>query len=179
MAEVGLAGKSFIPIIARLGFSPNEPASIVALIQLTRTTITTLIQYGIGVKNMTKDKNKTIDQLWSLQKVLEDVQELVEDEQSKGTSRLPGLIELEKANGLPSCLSELKGLQAKLETKQGRADRTVQALMWPLKQGEVKKTLDYLGEFQKLLSSVLNIDNTYAYLFILRLHLDIISMTDG
>ena len=178
MAEVGLAGKSFIPITFRLACSPNDPASIVALIELTGTTITTLIQYGIGVKNMTKDKNKIIDRLWSLQKVLEDVQELVEDEQSKGTGRLPGLIELEKSNGLLRCLSELKGLQAKFETKQGRADRTVQALMWPLKQGEVRKTLDYLGESQKVLSSALNVDNTYGRLCILRLHPDTITPTD-
>ena len=67
--------------------------------------------------------------------MFEDVQDLVEDEKGKGTSQLPGLIELEKTNGLLCCLSELKGLEAKFETKQGRADRTVQASMWPLKQG--------------------------------------------
>ena len=65
-----------------------------------------LIQFEIGVKNTMRDKNKIIDQLWTLQKTLEDIQELVEDE--KGTSQLPGLIELEKPNGLPRCLSELK-----------------------------------------------------------------------
>ena len=160
MAEIGLAGKLLIPHDLWPACSHNKSASFIGLLQLTRVTITTLIQYEVDVKNMQKDKNKIIDQLWSLQKVLEDVQELAEDEERKGTMRLPGLIQLEKPNGIPSCLSELKILQAKFEIKQGRSERTLQALMWPLKQGEVKKTLDYLQEFQQLLSSALNVDNT-------------------
>ena len=67
---------------------------------------------GISVKNMTKDENKIIDQLWGLQKILEDVQELVEDE--KGTRILPSLIELEEPDGLPRGLSELKILDSKV-----------------------------------------------------------------
>ena len=36
----------------------------------------------------------------------------------------------------------------------------IQALKWPLKQGDLKKTLDYLKEFQQLLGSTLHVDNT-------------------
>ena len=130
------------------------------MIQLTRTTITTLIQYGIGVKNMTKDKNKIIDQLWSLQKLLEEVQELVEGEESRGSSRLSALGErLDAPNGLPRCRDELETLNSLLEAKDGRIDHAVQALKWPLKQGEVKQRLDYLKEFQQLLGSTLHVDN--------------------
>ena len=106
--------------------------------------------------------------------MLEYIQELVKDEKSKRTSRLPGLIKLKTANGLLHCLSQ--GLQAKFETNQGCTDQTVQALMWPLKQGKAKKMVNQLREFQKLLSLARNVDIMYTCLFILRLHPNIISV---
>ena len=145
MAEIGLAGKSFIPITFELACSPNKSASIVALIQLTKVTFTTLLRYGTDIKNMSKDKNKIGDQLWSLQKVLEDVQVLAVDEESRGSSRLSALKEqLNAPNGLPRCRAELERLDSILKAKDGRIDHAVQALKWPLKQGEMKKTVDYL-----------------------------------
>ena len=74
---------------------------------------------------------------------------------------LPGLIELENPDGLPRDLPELKiWMQSLKPNRDGRPDRTIRALIWPFKQGEVKKNIDYLGEFQKLLSVTLNVDNT-------------------
>lgn len=115
--------------------------------------------YGNSVENASKDKKKTIDQLLGIQKVLDDVRELVEDQEA---SRLPALYELlTKPDGLKRCEDELKDLEAKLKPKPSRTDHKMQALIWPLKEGEVKKTLDYLRQLQQLWSSSLNVDQTY------------------
>jgi hypothetical protein len=98
-----------------------------------------------------------------LQKVLDDVRELVEDEEGKASSHLPALIELLKSpDGLPGCRSELESLKKTLEPKGPRTDR-VQALIWPLKEGDVRKTLDHLARFQHLLNLTLNVDQTYGH----------------
>jgi hypothetical protein len=103
-----------------------------------------------------------------LQKVLDDVRELLEDEEGKASSHLPALIELLKSpDGLPGCRSELESLKKTLEPKGPRTDR-VQALIWPLKEGDVRKTLDHLARFQHLLSLTLNVDQTYGHLVLNR-----------
>ena len=95
--------------------------------------------------------------------MLEDVQVLVVDEESRGCSRLSALNEqLNAPNGLPRCRAELEHLYSILKAKDGRIDHAVQALKWPLKQGEMKKTVDYLKEFQQLLGSTLHVDNTWV-----------------
>ena len=95
--------------------------------------------------------------------MLEDVQVLVVDEESRGCSRLSALNEqLNAPNGLPRCRAELERLDLILKAKDGRIDHAVQALKWPLKQGEMKKTVDYLKEFQQLLGSTLHVDNTWV-----------------
>ncbi|KAF8517232.1 hypothetical protein JB92DRAFT_2906962, partial [Gautieria morchelliformis] len=47
--------------------------------------------------------------------------------------------------------------------------------MWPFKEGEVKETLDQLGQFQQRLSSTLNIDQTRLTLTI---HSRVVGMCD-
>ncbi|KAF8517211.1 hypothetical protein JB92DRAFT_2906739, partial [Gautieria morchelliformis] len=47
--------------------------------------------------------------------------------------------------------------------------------MWPFKEGEVKKTLDQLRQFQQRLSSTLNIDQTRLTLTI---HSRVVGMCD-
>jgi len=99
--------------------------------------------------------------------VLEDVRELVEDE-AIAPSRLPALAKLlDNPDGLPRCISELESLKMKLEPKGRHADR-MQALIWPLKEGEVKKTLEYLGQFQHSLSTTLTVDQTYVHIVDIR-----------
>lgn len=135
------------------------------MLQLAAATISACHNYSSGVRNASRDKKKIIDQLFGLQKVLDDVRDLLEDAEANAPSRLPALRELfNKPDGLPRCRAELETLKAKLETRPGRRDR-VQALVWPLKEGEVKKTLDYIGQFQQLLSSTLNVDHMHVAFF--------------
>jgi hypothetical protein len=95
--------------------------------------------------------------------VLNGVREAVEDAED-ACVELPTLTKLLKApEGLPRYGTELETLKSKLETSRDRSDR-VQALIWPLKEAEVKKTLEYLRYFQQLLSSTLNTDHLYVSL---------------
>lgn len=119
--------------------------------------------YGNGVKNASRDKKSIIDQLRGLQKVLEDVGELLEDEEAKPNSRLPALIQLlSNSEGLDHCREELESLKAKLETNGGRRSHVTQALIWPLKERDFKKTLDRLAQFQQSLTLTMNVDQTYV-----------------
>jgi hypothetical protein len=129
--------------------------SIIAVLQLTATTLCTLYGYGNSVKNASKDKKRIVQQLMGLQKLLTDVQEVVENA-GDASVRLSALKELVTSpQGFTRYHDEVNGLNTKLQTRPGRSDR-LQALIWPLKAGEVKKTLEYLKEFQQLLDSTLS-----------------------
>ena len=148
--------------------------TVIRALKLTASTISACYNYGNGVKNASREKKQIINQLFGLQKVLEDVRTLVEDEEGIASScfpedggavadsRLPALVKLlNNREGLDRCLSELEILKEKLIPKGGWTDRT-QALIWPFKQGDLKKTLDHLAQFQNLLSSALVVDQTYV-----------------
>lgn len=112
-----------------------------------------------------KIKKRIIDQLHGLQKVLEEVGQLVVDEQAKTTPQLPTLImRLNDPNeGLARCRSELESLKAKLEPKGGHS-HLMERLAWPLKEGAARKILDYFAQFQHLLSLAMSVDQMYVQL---------------
>jgi hypothetical protein len=70
------------------------------------------------------------------------------------------------------CSDELKSLKARLDKDLGRKSR-LQALIWPLKQSDVDKTLDSLGKLQQLLVSALDVDQTYVVLATVELNHDL------
>ncbi|KAF8532232.1 hypothetical protein JB92DRAFT_3103962 [Gautieria morchelliformis] len=129
-------------------------ASIIAVLQLTAATISACYSYGNGVKNATRDKERTIDQLFGLQKVLETIRRLVGHDETVAASRLPVLNEV-----IPRCRAELDSLNSKLERDLGRKGR-IQAFIWPLKESEVNKTLEKLGKLQDLLTAAMDLDQT-------------------
>jgi hypothetical protein len=97
-----------------------------------------------------------IDQLFGLHKVLETIRRLVEDDKTAASSRLSALNEL-----LLRCHAELQNLNTTLVKDLGRKGR-MQALIWPLKESEVLKTLDKLGKLQDLLTTAMDVDQTYV-----------------
>ena len=97
-----------------------------------------------------------IDQLFGLQKVLETIRRLVEDDETAASSRLPALNEL-----LLHCGDELKRLNTALENDLGRKGR-MQALIWPLKESEVHKALEKLGKLQGLLTAAMDVDEAHV-----------------
>jgi hypothetical protein len=148
----------------------GQSASVIALLQITSATITACFNYGNGVKNASKDKKKLLDLLMGLQGVLADVLELVDpadqdtslqfsaDDEANTSSRLPALSKLlNDPDGLRLCQAEIETLHKSLE-----GNRRMQALIWPFKEGEVRKSLEHLGQFQQFLSVALNVDQTYV-----------------
>ncbi|KAF8496923.1 hypothetical protein JB92DRAFT_2671092, partial [Gautieria morchelliformis] len=125
-------------------------ASVIAVLQLTGTTINACYNYGSSVRNASRDKKRILDQLFGLQKVLETIRRLVEDDET-ASSRLPALDEL-----LLRCRDELDSLNAALERDLGRKG-PVEALIWPLKESEVRKTLNKLGKLQDSLTTAMDI----------------------
>lgn len=118
------------------------------------------------MKNASRDRERIIKQLFGLQKVLDDVRQLVgdsenDDEENDGgenrpSSRFPAITDL-----IPRCRGELESLKGILEENLRRKGR-MQALIWPLKEADVNKTVDNLGKFQHLLMSALSVDQTYV-----------------
>ncbi|KAF8507625.1 hypothetical protein JB92DRAFT_690694 [Gautieria morchelliformis] len=129
-------------------------AAIIAVLQLTGATITACYSYGNSVKNASRDRERIIDQLFGLQKVLETIRRLVEHDETVAASRLPVLNEV-----IPRCRDELDSLNSKLERDLGRKGR-IQAFIWPLKEGEVNKTLEKLSKLQELLTTAMDVDQT-------------------
>jgi hypothetical protein len=88
--------------------------------------------------------------------LLESIRGLVEDDETAASSRLPALNEL-----LIRCNAELESLNTTLE-KDLRHKGRIQALVWPLKESEVHKTLDKLRKLQDLLTTAMDVDQTYV-----------------
>jgi hypothetical protein len=88
--------------------------------------------------------------------VLESIRRLVEDDETAASSRLPALNEL-----LLRCHAEMESLNSTLGKDLGRKGR-MQALVWPLKESEVHRTLDKLGKLQDLLTTAMDVDQTYV-----------------
>jgi hypothetical protein len=91
-----------------------------------------------------------------LQKLLETIRQLVEDDETAASSRLPALNEL-----LLHCSEELKRLNTAVENDLGHKGRT-QALIWPLKESGVHKSLEKLGKLQGLLTAAMDVDQAYV-----------------
>ena len=92
----------------------------------------------------------------SLRDVLERLLELTKSEAEKGSSRLSTLESLARPDGpLSECEAELTALVKKLEPASGwKAVR--KGLVWPLKEGDVKKCLDKLGRTKETLNLALS-----------------------
>ncbi|KAF8490580.1 hypothetical protein JB92DRAFT_3008675 [Gautieria morchelliformis] len=135
---------------AALGLAAN----VIAVLQFTGATISACYNYGISVKNTSRDKQRILDQLFGLQKVLDSIRRLVEEDETAASSRLPSLNEQ-----LLRCRDELQSLNTVLAKGLGGKGR-MQALIWPLKESEVHKTLDKLGKLQDLLTTAMDVDQT-------------------
>ncbi|KAF8479930.1 hypothetical protein JB92DRAFT_2800635, partial [Gautieria morchelliformis] len=67
-------------------------ASIIAVVQLGQTVISTCAAYGTTYKNASKDMKQLSDEVARLVPVLSAIHELIKDEETKTTARLPTLI---------------------------------------------------------------------------------------
>ncbi|KAI0112386.1 hypothetical protein GGR51DRAFT_546978 [Nemania sp. FL0031] len=150
-------------------------ASIIAVLQATNAVISFCYNYRAAAKSASWELPRVIEQVKSLRNVLETLEGLTSD--TKGTdpdavSRLQTLQQLCKPKTgnegglLAMCLEELHSLQKKLAPPGwagpvgSKRMALVQALKWPLKESDTKKTLDNIGRYRDTLSLALMTDQT-------------------
>ena len=125
--------------------------TLIAVLQITSTVISICYDYRQGVKHSSREVVQLSDELNSLKDVLDALLRLVEKSESSNPASLSTFELLAKPDGpLLTCQSELERLKAELEPETGwRAVR--QSLVWPLKEGEMRKAL---GSLERLKSTM-------------------------
>ncbi|KAH8817231.1 hypothetical protein F5884DRAFT_778825 [Xylogone sp. PMI_703] len=134
--------------------------TLIAVLQITGAVISICYDYRQGAKNASREVIQISDELNSLKDVLDALLRMVEKDESSDATTLATFELLTKPNGpLAACQTELEILKAKLEPEKGwRAVR--QSLAWPLKEGEMRKTLSSLERMKSTMLLALSADQT-------------------
>ena len=136
-------------------------ASVIAIIQISSKVISLCYNYRSLVTTAPRDLLSITQELQDLTTVLQRLQEIaekVEGPNSQSTDRLKALSLLNKQDGpLPRCLAELRALEAKLELETGMK-AVGQALLWPLKEKDVRRPIERIAGFRASLTVALNAD---------------------
>lgn len=148
-------------------------ASIIAVIQATNAVISVCYDYSSAVKNSPWELSRVIEEVRSLRNVLETLERLAanaERADPAAETRLPALKLLCEPKGgqiglLAMCLLELDLLKKKLiPPKWGsglegsKRMSLAQALSWPLKEKDTRKTLDCIRRFNDTLNLAITAD---------------------
>jgi hypothetical protein len=145
-------------------------ASIIAVLQATNAAISFCYSYSKEARNSSWELPKILEELKSLRNVLETLEQLAERAESADhalESKLPTLKRLCQPDGpLAMCFAELEALEKKLALpgwtshvgSKGKA--LIQALRWPLKEGDTKEILEKIGRFKTTLSLAITADQT-------------------
>ena len=143
----------------------SAAASLIAIYQLASTVSSLCFRYCHGVQGADRDADLIINEIDTFQKYLRTLKEILvkEDAATPGSDRLRNLNEIidGESAALRMCESHLEGLKTKLVKVQseGRFREAVHRLSWPLKQEEVRKTLDTLRKFAEAVDRAVNLDN--------------------
>lgn len=117
-------------------------ASIIAVVQVAGQTAILGYGYISGVKRAPEDIRKFLDELESLSKVLTALGDIVKEN--------PGSVALKQLDAsLQECLSEMSGLQAKMEPKEWWRKKLAR-YKWPLRG---KETAEYTARIERHKSS--------------------------
>ena len=139
--------------------------SVIAIYQLAATVSSLCFRYSLGVRGADRDADLVINEIDTFQKYLRTLKEILvnEDVATAGLHRLQNLNEIidGESAALRTCESNLEGLKTKLVKVQseGHFREAVRKLSWPLKQDEVRKTLDSLRKFAEAVDRAVNLDN--------------------
>ncbi|TAQ86423.1 hypothetical protein B7494_g5250 [Chlorociboria aeruginascens] len=124
----------------------------------TASLISICYDYRQGVKHASREAIQITDELNSLRDILDALLKLVEKSELDDSQKLSVFELLIKPDGpLETCHLELQRLKTRLEPESGwRAVR--KALVWPLKEGEMKKTLSNLERLKSTMQLALTAD---------------------
>ena len=136
-------------------------ASVITVIQVTARVVSVCYDYQSGIRHYPKDIVKITHELQGLRNVLERLADLVQSEDDSTLVALPALDSLNGSGGpLEVCEGELKQLEVKLAPARGRLKQVGRAIMWPLTEKDVQKTLAILARQRGLFQLALTADQT-------------------
>ena len=143
-------------------------ASIISVLQATNAVVSICYEYSCAMKNSSWELPRVTEEVKGLRNILETLEPLArkaENADPAAEGRLPTLKLLCNHEGLLAmCLGELEVLKKKLDPPDwsgqvGSKRRAfVQALSWPLKEGDTKKTLEKIGRLKATLNLALTVD---------------------
>jgi hypothetical protein len=135
--------------------------TIIAVLQITSSLISICYDYRTGVKAASREAVEITEELTSFRDILESLLQAVEKYQfseGKDSSRLATFELLVKEGGLlMNCRTELERLKSKLEPEKGWR-KVRNSLVWPLKEGEVRRALDGLDRLKGTMVLALSTD---------------------
>ena len=140
-------------------------ASVITIYELASTVSSLCFRYSHGVRGADRDADLVINEIDTFQKYLRTLKEILATEgaATADLDRLQNLNEIidGESAALRKCESNLEGLKTKLVKvqTQGNFRGAVHRLSWPLKQEEVRKTLDTLRKFAEAVDRAVNLDN--------------------
>ncbi|KAI9805277.1 MAG: hypothetical protein M1833_005730 [Piccolia ochrophora] len=140
-------------------------ASLIAILQVSGALISACYDYRNGVKHARTRASGIIDEVRSLEQVLESLIDVLETEESlngdKSSTRLPTVEVLAQADGpLRRAEIELAALKTKLSPSKTQWGAIKRELMWPLEEKEYLKAIDSLGQIKSILNLALTTDQT-------------------
>ena len=139
-----------------------DPGTILAVVELSATTLSCIGKYYAGVKNARADIQRLSNELKGFHVVSQKVQELVQRSQA---TRLA--ISTDFTNVAKQSLLDITALEERLDpSKRGRMMKRVgvRALKWPLTSKEVDECITKLERNKLTLSLALNTDQMYETL---------------
>jgi hypothetical protein len=129
--------------------------TLIAVVQITTSVISICYDYRSGVASASRDVVQITESLNSLKEVLESLLCLIE------TTKVGELstVELLARDGgtLQSCQAELERLRGKLEPEKGWR-KLKNSLVWPLKEGEMRRALEALERWKSTMQLALSAD---------------------
>jgi hypothetical protein len=129
--------------------------TLIAVVQITTTVISICYDYRSGVASSSREVVQITESLNSLKEVLESLLRLIETTRA---GELPTVELLAKDGGtLQSCQAELERLGRKLEPEKGWR-KLRNNLVWPLKEGEMRRALEVLERWKSTMQLALSAD---------------------
>lgn len=138
----------------------SSAASVIAVIQLTKSLVKLCGGYIQEVKNAR-------DEIFALQQVIEGLQGTLQDLQkflqSNDRKALPTSSRL--VSNITDCLSDLRALEARLDPRKAKKLMRrvgLQALKWPLKRTEAECVTQNLEKYKSSFLLSLQVDQRYV-----------------
>ncbi|KUJ17322.1 uncharacterized protein LY89DRAFT_733179 [Mollisia scopiformis] len=133
--------------------------TLIAVLQITTSVISVCYDYRAGVASASREVVQITESLNALKDVLESLLRLVETSESgEDRARLSNIEVLAKDRGtLESCLNELIRLEGKLQPEKGWR-KLRRGLVWPLKEGEMKRALAGLERYKSTMLLAISAD---------------------